>query len=1214
MSGSSVKIDGVAYEVDSSISRLFAANNAAVLNQADITVALQDNKIVKVADLTLHSQGKLNGLTADGKRLTIEQLTVNAENVVVENVTITKDVVLTDNVAVFDVDNVSMQNLSTSETQRATRVQAVAMRAVQEVEKPATRLKITFKNSTVVYMEIKKIDTALSVFGATQIGILAVESNSSIVTDPGVVIPKLQISKGVTHIELNASIENVEIETNDDIEITGKGHFDAVTIKTDKSVALKTEGTITTIVSDSKNVELGINVMVDKTVNSKNEETPASEMITNYEEVKDNIKDKPVDGGTEPDNPGENTGNNPDEHEQNFIIAKPIPVEGKFGYAKLSVLNAINHEVRYRFVQTVSLAKKGESVPADTIVYNEGDEFISWHGLKLEIYTVDSNGKVVDSTSYDLFRQGGQEFSKLEIVNGKVRFQMTLEPTGTEFEDFYLAQNDQFFMPELAKNYFFKVDPATGIPTVEFDIPSGFTYVEGEYVSFNYSVRSKSSGVSSFEYLGEYADHFKTSRYAIKQVADKFATRSSWNLTYFFETLLRMNAYEPEPIYNENGELQYTNHHSIALPMLLNQYVKAVKNTASFDTPEQVKQLVIAVNNDPKNKQLVSQYEAVSAQVTSLFVEDHYDYSIEEQLAATTTKQSVEAAKVALSELKKSVSGNLITQLDSLISQAESILQQLELIKTSNALAKAYLASPSREKGYEVENLIRRFSSTNYHSLVFEKYVAALANTEITTGAQLKALITKVNDENTVLVQTQQQLESVLAEIYVENLYRYAQIERLKDPSTAAAKLVQFDALLEKVSKEQFGYNTYSNTNREVNTILQRLETLSNSHELAKEYINQNNYEARNALTNLLYGLQSGQESHYKQELQAYYIAELAKKEYTTLPALKQMLVTVNNAFQAELALANKITALFKENQYQYRSFEQLRDPIAAAEALGTLEKEVQQAALTEDLRKSLLNRVYEVKNLLMQHKLLNNLQQYVDIYLNFSNEQRYTEDYYEISNGLRNLFQSVSINNDYKYELFELYVAEAGKKSQWTLTELSEMISKVSADDQQVFSQIESVRNAIDNLYAADYQSLAQGVTLETFIEIEDQLKQLPESVQGQLEQSFKSKMRYLLAQGEFSESFSSLDVSSNDGNTRLTFTFNEAIEGQDIDLTFKGSEVAAVANTATAEVTSDGRVIVKLPGLESVPVATVTIQGLKDSAGKAVVMKDIPVADLWR
>ncbi len=106
------------------------------------------------------------------------------------------------------------------------------------------------------------MDTELSIHGVTEISVLSLKFNGSIFADPQVILPNLKISKGVTHIELNASIAAVEIDTNNNIEITGKGNFNSVKVK---KVALKTEGTIKELASNAANVQLGTNLKVQHT-------------------------------------------------------------------------------------------------------------------------------------------------------------------------------------------------------------------------------------------------------------------------------------------------------------------------------------------------------------------------------------------------------------------------------------------------------------------------------------------------------------------------------------------------------------------------------------------------------------------------------------------------------------------------------------------------------------------------------------------------------------------------------------------------------------------------------------------------------------------------------------------------------------------------------------------------------------------------------------
>lgn len=637
--GSSVTINGSTYTVDASLTGLF--NNDTMKN-ADITVTVQNNKVTKVSSLTIKTAGMLDGKGAaiDGK------LTVDVDGLKISNLTVAKDVQLTKNVqTAIDFDKVNIKGSLVADEEKTAglrNMRVASLRPIMAAEAPVTRLKITFANSTVAFVEIKKVDTELSMRGVTQISVLSLESNASISADPDVILPNLKISKGVTHIQLNASIASVEIDTNDDIEITGRGNFESVKVKTDKSVVLKTEGTIKALASNSANIQLGTNLKVQDTLNLAGEVKPAEDMITNYEEVNKNVN---VEIKEEDKNP--------------HIAATVIRIPDRYGYATLSVMNAGNRTIKYCLVKlgTNSLVEIGQQAPDNTEVYKAGDQFIAWFTNDIEIYIVDENNKIIDNYWIDGSTVDNFSLTMFEIKDNTVIYKTFFGDLPIKSNFMYVINGTRLFIPEDLSAYKWKHDE-DGIPTIEIPL-EGFTYKADEVtaVGFNLYLEENKVGLSAYD--GAHSQETEegklsiltqfSSHYSIAEDKQPVKDAFIWYLGQLV-----------------SQDLSYKNE------IIQEAYFQEF-NKANFTSIEQLKAMVERVDNE--YKEVTDQLAAAKAAVESLFKEDYYEYTNPvEWLLPTTTLKEIKEVQALVEALPDGLSAKLV-----MLDDLSLVIKALEL-------------------------------------------------------------------------------------------------------------------------------------------------------------------------------------------------------------------------------------------------------------------------------------------------------------------------------------------------------------------------------------------------------------------------------------------------------------------------------------------------------------------------------------------------------
>ncbi|MEK4530558.1 MULTISPECIES: hypothetical protein [Solibacillus] len=609
-----IEIGGKAYNVAPELLGLFNVDNKQVLTNAEVTVTIQNNVIKEIKKLTLNEAGLLN---AEGAAIT--ELIVNTDQVSVENLIINGDVTLTENVTdTFNVKNVKMENFITQE-----RAETVAN--IREVAAVSTRLKITFTDSTVAYVEIRQDNVHFAVGGSTLVETLSVRAEGVLLESPTAILPNLKIDKGVTKVELNASIANVVIETENPVEISGKGNFESVVVNTKEEVKIATEGTIGKLQSNAQNsnIELGRLVKVGETV-ANGEKVDPGTIIKNIDEVKDNIN---VDVK--------------EEDKDSYFVVKPMPVKEKFGLVTLSLTNANNATIKYEYVEKdQELLKEGQSVPANTKIYTEGQEINWWFLKDLHVYKVDANNKVVES-----FRLSKSQFQIPLTETTMTDDIVTIKSVFSEdlaLEFLYIADEASFWMTEekakLSKD-------ENGIPTVTVKVGNNFKFKEGKTYAVHFNVESfdVKSSLLARDTIGIYNGYEAVNLNILKrykeelQPVDKNEGFTAWDYYHRLENLIR----EIKQDYTEGPGFQES-YYKFVLDEILNELTV-------FDSVEEVKTVITNVEKSLASD--IQKYNDATTALNNLYRDDRHDYNYEDQLRPDVTIEEINAVKVKIEAL-----------------------------------------------------------------------------------------------------------------------------------------------------------------------------------------------------------------------------------------------------------------------------------------------------------------------------------------------------------------------------------------------------------------------------------------------------------------------------------------------------------------------------------------------------------------------------------
>jgi len=648
----SVTIEGITYKVDNSLSGLLNTKNAAALKNAQISFDSKDGVIVKIKSLTLTNGGTsgANTVLDAGGAVIDGAVIVEGDYYELKNLVINGDLTVTEHVKnSFITEKLTVKG----HTRVAEQTTAAASAFRIAAENPKTKITIIFKDSTMATIEIAQDDVYFSATGTTKVTSISLHANANITADPDVIIPKVDIKKGVTLVELNVTIKEVIIESNDDIKVTGKGNVENVVINTDKNVTLDTKGTIKNLESKNDKSQVTVGDQAKITNIKVPEGKEAGDVIENFNDVKGQIEkvggtanpdytpSTPSTGGGSSSGGTSNSGGGSGDTSNpgDYFDAGILEVENRFGYVQLNVFNQGAYKVKYVIVDRDDLhefssSKVGETVPANAIEYHEGDEFILWNSSEIFIYQVDDEDKIVDIVDTNETWHTFPVHYEIDKEKGKLKIQTIVNPSGKTqaelLENVYLFGSNKAYKLDLSKGNWTETD---GIPTIELNPENDMNldayyrlYIEG----YNFSA------LTSLNYSQQIAEEEQEKadvimiKYAAQEMQDDHTL--GWFLDYA--------AYETKT--DENG---HTTRDSIVEKdsVSANKYrMKIKEQQESLVSHEAIKTLVEAVNAELKAK--VDVLKIAQEAVSNLYREDRYDYEYNDRLKPGLTQNEIDTA------------------------------------------------------------------------------------------------------------------------------------------------------------------------------------------------------------------------------------------------------------------------------------------------------------------------------------------------------------------------------------------------------------------------------------------------------------------------------------------------------------------------------------------------------------------------------------------
>jgi hypothetical protein len=283
------------FELTDEMKKLLNPENLSALKNAVISFDLTESKISNVTSLEITQSGEVSEdaenpyakhLVLDGNGASIGgNLVINGDYVSLKNMTIKGDLEIGSNVeSSFYSENITVEGNTSIKDGEV--VQSAGFSTASEAKSPL----IIFVNANISSVDVSKQGATLQSKGTTAFKEINVSSNVVLKADEGVKIPKVTIKNGVTQVTIDAPVDNVSVNTNENITLNGTGSIKNVTVEAGKEVKLETVGKIGKI--ETKSSESKIAVGEKTTIGDVvvPEGSTVTDVINNYDNVKENIE------------------------------------------------------------------------------------------------------------------------------------------------------------------------------------------------------------------------------------------------------------------------------------------------------------------------------------------------------------------------------------------------------------------------------------------------------------------------------------------------------------------------------------------------------------------------------------------------------------------------------------------------------------------------------------------------------------------------------------------------------------------------------------------------------------------------------------------------------------------------------------------------------------------------------------------------------------
>jgi len=359
VSNDSVKLSTGTYTLSADLKKVLNASNSAALVGAVLEYTVKDGVIVNITSIQLTANGNgKDDVVLDGQGATFAgKIRVNGDYVSLKNLKIVGSLEIGKEAETsFKANEITVLGaINLTDKTALNPVTKAFTIAAAETKEPS----FVFTNSIIQAVEVSKSKKVLiDMKGNSKAQGFTLLSDVHLKADKGITLPKVSIKKGATNVTLDASVDNLSVDTPNALSIDGTATIKNVTVESKTDLKLRTTGKIDKLIIKLKGttITLGSGTKVGSFELPKG--VTVKDAIVNFDEV----------NSGSPSNGGNSSG------DRDPSPNPPINDGGKTFKLSLMHVNDI-HANTDKAPKLVTAVKEVRTVKPDALLLNAGDVF-----------------------------------------------------------------------------------------------------------------------------------------------------------------------------------------------------------------------------------------------------------------------------------------------------------------------------------------------------------------------------------------------------------------------------------------------------------------------------------------------------------------------------------------------------------------------------------------------------------------------------------------------------------------------------------------------------------------------------------------------------------------------------------------------------------------------------------------------------------------------
>lgn len=297
----SIELTSGVFALPQGLEELFNESNKDALIGSVIKYAIKEDEISKVRSIEITSSGKSSdSLVVDGNGSTFTgDIKVNGDYITLKNLTIDGNLEIGKDVENnFSSNKVTVKGKTVISDKGATNRIAMKLNAFASNGPVASTVAANISGPTFEFTDSNLGNVSVSRGTGVNIGLRGsskvtgfdFSSDTRLTADDGIKIPQVTISGNASQVTIDATVDNLSVNTNGNLTVDGTGSISNATVVSGGNISFQTEGKIGKINVQSTNTKIGLGENTRVGDITLPEGSKVEDVVQDYENTKENIE------------------------------------------------------------------------------------------------------------------------------------------------------------------------------------------------------------------------------------------------------------------------------------------------------------------------------------------------------------------------------------------------------------------------------------------------------------------------------------------------------------------------------------------------------------------------------------------------------------------------------------------------------------------------------------------------------------------------------------------------------------------------------------------------------------------------------------------------------------------------------------------------------------------------------------------------------------